>query len=113
MARWVVKIKDRKLYRRFIRSISGLIARQILKKERGAGRGIGGAPVSRQPVSQGSGRRTDPGGFWISRPFTRIASWGRDYRSLTKYMLKNLTQAQRYSTQVLGFDVPVSFLDTA
>lgn len=31
----VVKIEDRKLYRNFIRSVSGLIARQFLQKQRG------------------------------------------------------------------------------
>ena len=105
----VVKIEDRKLYRNFIRAVSGLIARQVLQKQRGP----------EKAEAEGAAKKSKS--FWLARPFTRIASWGRDYENLKKYMLKNLNQARRFGAkvsdhvgnQVLGFDIPVSFQNTA
>lgn len=57
----------------FLRAISGLIARHVLRAERGAAQGIK---------------------FWQARPFTRIASWGREFRALSDYMTKNSKQAR-------------------
>lgn len=68
----VIRLGRQTSYRRFIRSITGLIARQVLRAERGRARGLK---------------------FWQARPFTRIVSWGRDYVRLRGYMEKNRTEA--------------------
>lgn len=128
----VVKIEDRKLYRKFIRAISGLIPRQVLKKERGPGllrqKQAGGHSSSVQGTKQNPregaaaerGSQIGGGSFWLLRPFTRIASWGRDFLNLKNYMLRNLLQAQKYGSrvadrigsQVMGFDIPAVFSNT-
>ncbi len=96
----VVRIHDRKRFRAFIRAISGLIARQVLGAERG--------PANSEKESGA--------GYWIQRPFTRVASWGRDYKGLGQYMLKNQRQvsrwgqeiAERLGSMVPGFDSNIS-----
>lgn len=57
----------------FIRAISGLIARQVLKAERNSAKNVQ---------------------FWVARPFSRLITWGRDYNFVTRYMGKNRSQAQ-------------------
>lgn len=67
----------RKYIQGFIRSVTGIIPRLILGAQKGAAKGIK---------------------FWDQRPFTRIVTWGRDYKNLLRYMDKNKLQA-------LGFDL--------
>ena len=71
----VVRIHNRELFQNFLRVISGLIARAVLRAERS------------------SGKLTSGESFWQARPFTRIASWGHDYARLAKYMLLNNLEA--------------------
>ena len=68
----MIKIDNLRLYKRFIRSVTGLIARHVLNAQRG----------SPQYVK-----------FWVARPFTRILSWGRDYDYVKRYMEKNKGQS--------------------
>ncbi|HEY8269277.1 MAG TPA: hypothetical protein VIG33_00190, partial [Pseudobdellovibrionaceae bacterium] len=89
----VIKLDDRKLYSKFIRAITGLIARQVLKAERGPAQGKSDLNIESQKK-----------GFWVARPFTRLIAWGRDYNFITGYMNKNKDQAQRFFTP-WGFDI--------
>jgi REP element-mobilizing transposase RayT len=86
----VIKLKDVKAYPKFIRIITGLIARHVLKRERG--------PVLEQK------KKLKKVKFWIARPFTRIITWGRDYNYLHNYMEKNINQA-KVAFAAWGFDV--------
>ena len=80
----VIKLDDLNGFAPFIRSITGLIARHVLKAQRGAAQGLK---------------------FWIARPFTRIIAWGRDYKHIKNYMTKNANQAHKRSFFVAwGFD---------
>jgi REP element-mobilizing transposase RayT len=54
-----LKITNRRLYRGFIRSLTGIIARQLGK------------------------------GLWILRPYSRIVEWGRDFLNVSDYLLLN------------------------
>ncbi|MBY0383760.1 transposase [bacterium] len=54
-----LKITNRLLYRGFIRSLTGIIARQLGK------------------------------GLWGLRPYSRIVEWGRDFLNVTDYILLN------------------------
>jgi REP element-mobilizing transposase RayT len=67
---------DRKEFANFMRAISGLIARLILKAERGAKKGIK---------------------FWDARPFSRVVNWGKAFQICVHYVEKNILEA-------LGFD---------
>jgi REP element-mobilizing transposase RayT len=63
---------SRRAFNSFIRAISGLIARLVLKAERGEPKGLQ---------------------FWEKRPFTRIVEWGRDYKRACNYLLQNTLEA--------------------
>lgn len=58
-----IKITNRRLYRGFIRSLTGIIARQLGK------------------------------GLWGLRPYSRIVEWGRDFLNVTDYLLLNQCEA--------------------
>ena len=54
-----IKITNRRLYRGFIRSLTGIIARVLGK------------------------------GLWQLRPYSRVVSWGRYFLNVTDYLLLN------------------------
>jgi REP element-mobilizing transposase RayT len=64
----ILKISTRVKFANFLRAITGLIARRIL-----------GAEKHRQKLTRHLR-------FWVSRPFTRVASWGRPYLILVNYL---------------------------
>ena len=68
----IVKPESRQAFKRFIRAVSGLIARAVLGVERGRAQGIR---------------------FWDAKPFTRILEWGRDYKNACEYLMTNLLEA--------------------
>jgi REP element-mobilizing transposase RayT len=73
----VVRVAHRKALFRFLRAISGLIARAVMGCEKG------------QPLREA---------FWDARPFSRIVDWGRrSLQALTEYIRKNRTQALGYT----------------
>lgn len=94
----VVKPSSRRGYKGFIRSISGLMARLVLKVERG---------LSLNTIAQGSKKQrvndknfnsskdaaVKKNRFWQSRPFTRILSWGRDFKGVSDYLMQNTLEA--------------------
>ena len=71
----VIKLHSIALYRNFIRSVTGIIARIVLKAEKASGK--------LKPTEK----------FWQARPFTRVALWGKDYARLAKYLLLNNLEA--------------------
>jgi REP element-mobilizing transposase RayT len=87
----VIKLDDRKEFSRFIRIITGLIARHVLKAQRG-------------PAVDDSTAAHKKTQFWVARPFTRLIAWGRDYDYIKKYMKKNINDAKRCFVP-WGFDV--------
>ena len=72
----VIILPSLRVWRDFIRTISGLIARLVLKAERGSARGVR---------------------FWTGRPWTRLVAWGRDLRGVTKYLTLNTLEAFGFS----------------
>jgi REP element-mobilizing transposase RayT len=63
---------SRAAFMRFIRSISGVIARVTLGVQRGKPLGLK---------------------FWDARPFTRVLEWGRDYHRTCDYLKQNILEA--------------------
>lgn len=68
----LVRPLSRDAFNNFVRSISGLIARNILRAERGAAKGLK---------------------FWDKRPFTQVVEWGRQYGTVCNYLLQNSLEA--------------------
>jgi REP element-mobilizing transposase RayT len=63
---------SRTAFNRFIRSVTGLIARFVLRAQRGMAKGLQ---------------------FWDLRPFTRILEWGKDFNITRDYLLQNTLEA--------------------
>jgi len=64
----LMRIHSRLAYRRFIRSITGLIARTTMGAQRGAAKNQK---------------------FWDGRPFSRIVNFGEDFEKVKKYLSRN------------------------
>ena len=62
------------LLKRFLRAIAGLIPRLILKTQRG------------KPLPKGVN-------FWDQRPFSRLVTWGQEYTTVARYLLRNTLEA--------------------
>ena len=72
----IVQARTRRSMQNFLRAITGLIARKVLGAEKG------------RPVS-GDAHDDSSNGFWDSRPFSRLVSWGKDYSGLSQYLMLN------------------------
>ncbi len=79
----VIRITRFHLYRKYIRSVTGLIARHVTQKQRGT------ATVAVKPNSNAVRKKK----FWVARPFTRLINWGKDFKRVSQYMNKNHRQA--------------------
>jgi hypothetical protein len=73
----VVLPGSRKALSAFLRALAGLIARQVLRTERG------------RPFIRATAEERTPTGFWDARPYTRIVEWGRDFAGACRYVLRN------------------------
>ncbi len=67
-----IRAKDHELFKKFLRTITGLIARYVMKAKKGT------------PAK---------GKFWDGLAFTRIAEWGKAYKTLKGYVIQNLLEA--------------------
>ena len=76
----VVLPHSRRAFNAFVRAISGLIAREILGRERGK-------------VTDNSLKKVKSYVFWDKRPFTQIVEWGRQYKAVCDYLLQNTLEA--------------------
>ena len=70
-----MRIHSRRALNRFLRAVSGLIARFIMKAERGKACGIK---------------------FWDARPFTRIVIWGKAFKAAKEYVELNFLEAMGF-----------------
>jgi REP element-mobilizing transposase RayT len=68
----LLKVNDRQDYVKFIKVVTGLIARFVNKSERGC-------PSKTK--------------FWDSRPFSRIVHFGNDFKKVKSYFLRNTLEA--------------------
>lgn len=76
----LVRAKNRRDFGRFLKAITGLIARLTLKKERG--------PALTDAFPASKSKR-----FWDARPYTRVVSWGREFLKVRNYLLMNELEA--------------------
>lgn len=68
----IILPQSRVAFHSFVRGISGVIARITFGVERG----------------KALGKK-----FWDARPFTRILEWGREFKTVSKYVLQNTLEA--------------------
>jgi putative transposase len=97
----VIKIDCRRDFSKFIRTITGLIARHVLKKERGV--------ASQNEFHHNSSLSKTGLQFWAARPFSRLISWGKDYLFVSRYMKKNIAQAKQFFAS-WGFEIVDPYL---
>ena len=83
-----MRVSSRDEFNAYVRSVTGLIARVVLKKERGALQILPKTNVN---------RTSDKPPFWEGRPFTRLVQWGPDYVGVKNYVEKNIMQSQSRS----------------
>jgi len=50
------------------------------------------AYMRRPETSQAYMRRPETAGFWDARPFSRLMSWGKDFRGVARYIALNSTE---------------------
>ena len=80
----LLMITNRYLYRAFIKAVSGLIASHVMGQQ-----SFKQFLKSRQILPEGDGDQ----GFWQFRPFSRVVSWGRDFKACFKYVEQNVLEA--------------------
>ena len=71
----LVQLKDRKCFQKFLRVFSGRVALLVTGAKKGNAQGP----------------------FWNERPFTRIVEWGRDFKRMAYYFIKNELESRGYS----------------
>jgi REP element-mobilizing transposase RayT len=76
-AHLLVKTPSRKAFQRFLKELTGTIALIVTGAKKGAA------------LSKNENQR----GFWDQLAYTRIVSWGREFRTVEAYFLKNLFEA--------------------
>ena len=80
----LLMITNRYFYRAFIKAVSGLIASHVMAQQ-----SFKQFLKSRQVLLPGDGGQ----GFWQFRPFSRVVSWGRDFKACFKYVEQNVLEA--------------------
>jgi REP element-mobilizing transposase RayT len=100
----LLRMTNRRLYRAFIKAVSGQIASQVMgqksfldfsRSRRNSVRGDGPKALSAVPTSTITERKksTVKAGFWQFRPFSRVVNWGRDFKMCVSYLKQNVLEA--------------------
>ncbi len=79
----LIKIHSRREYKKFIRAVSSLI-QGIVTKTLGANQKVRREKTQDQKLKEI---------FWDFRPFSRVVSWGRDFKNTAHYVIKNTLEA--------------------
>jgi REP element-mobilizing transposase RayT len=69
---FIVLPRSRDAFKSYIKAVTGIIARLTLEAERGSAKGIR---------------------FWDAKPYTKIIEWGREYKTVCDYLLRNTLEA--------------------
>jgi REP element-mobilizing transposase RayT len=78
----IVQAPSRNHLSAFLKAIAGRIA-QLLTPQ---------ANMRRPESRQANMRRPESTGFWDARPFSRLLSWGKDFKGVARYMALNSTE---------------------
>jgi REP element-mobilizing transposase RayT len=85
----VVKLERRGALAPLLRATTGLIARLVLKAERGRP----ALDVQKAP----SAFQHRPTRFWDARPFSRLIAWGKDYLQVKDYLELNTLETKGFA----------------
>jgi REP element-mobilizing transposase RayT len=80
----LVQVPTREAWKRFSKELSGGIAQIVTGAQKGSA-----LPRSNDPNTPESAKR----GFWDHLLFTRIVRFGRDFKSIQRYFIKNFFEA--------------------
>jgi REP element-mobilizing transposase RayT len=80
----LVQVPTREAWKRFSKELSGGIAQIVTNAQKGSA-----LPRSDDPNTPESAKR----GFWDHLLFTRIVRFGRDFKSIQRYFIKNFFEA--------------------
>jgi REP element-mobilizing transposase RayT len=81
----LVQVPTREAWKRFSKELSGGIAQIVTGAQKGSS-----LLRSQDPTVADSAKR----GFWDGLLYTRIVSFGRDFKGLCRYIVKNLFEAE-------------------
>ncbi len=99
----LLKMTNRRLYRAFIKAVSGQIASHVMGQQ-----SFLEFSMSRLKSCAGDGSKSSSGrrkcgigkkvnevraGFWQFRPFSRVVNWGRDFKLCVNYLKQNVLEA--------------------
>jgi len=96
----LVHARHRVLFKSFLRSIAGLIARITLGAERGRAKLTNLKNTLKANSKLRSNSELQDNSilqkFWDQRPFTRIVTWKRDFMTVKKYVIQNFNEAMGF-----------------
>ncbi len=101
----LLRITNRVLYRAFIKAVSGKIASHVMKhnsftqflelRKTSPKMNASKTVDPRTALKAGDGSKIInlAKGFWQFRPFSRVVSWGRNFKSCARYIKQNVLEA--------------------
>ena len=101
----LLKITNRFLYRAFIKAVSGKIASHVMgnqsfkvfrrsRQKSNEGSVWGDASKDEHKATEDECKAPEKSqSFWEFRPFSRIVSWGKDYKTCAAYLRQNILEA--------------------
>ena len=97
----LLRITNRVLYRAFIRAVSGKIASHVMgqqsfkvfAKSRARIRAGDGSQANEDCSLDWNNSEKFTESFWQHRPFSRVVTWGQDFKSCSNYLLRNTLEA--------------------
>ncbi len=93
----LLRITNRRLYRSFIKAVSGQIASHVMRQQ-----SFIDFSTTRLSSVTGDGSRSSTrdlknveakAGFWEFRPLSRLVNWGRDFKMCVNYLKQNVLEA--------------------
>ena len=96
----LLKMTSRRLYRAFIKAVSGQIASHVMGQQSFLefSRSRQKSSAGDESKSSSGARKSEIGrdvknGFWQFRPFSRVVNWGRDFKICVNYLKQNVLEA--------------------
>ncbi|MBX9767592.1 MAG: transposase [Bdellovibrionales bacterium] len=77
-----LRAKERRQFQKFLRSISGLVARHVLNAKKG-----------RPALFEERNNKSKARKFWTSLAFTRVTEWGQAFTNLSNYVIQNILES--------------------
>jgi REP element-mobilizing transposase RayT len=100
----LIQVPTREAWKRFSKELSGGIAQIVTQAQKGSA-----LSRNNDPSIPESAKR----GFWDHLIFTRIVSFGRDFKGVARYLIKNLFEAEGVPMKrLLALGIRLVFVDS-